>query len=163
MSRPADSVTEMNELVLPSHTNALGTIFGGVLMSWIDVCAAMSAMKHARSIVVTASMDGIDFIQPIQLGEIVNLKAMVNYVGRSSMEVGVRVESENPVTGERKHTASAYLTFVSLTAEHRPAEVPRLELETPEERLRHDEGKMRRAQRIAAAAERRALNERKAR
>ncbi len=161
---PSASRVEMNELVLPTHTNALGTIFGGQIMAWIDICAAMAAHRHARSAVVTASMDALDFIAPVRLGHIVNLKSMVNCVGRTSMEVGVRVETEEPLTGVRVHTASAYLTFVSLTPDGTPQPVRGLELETDEERVRWAEAQARRAQRKQLASERqriRAEHERK--
>ena len=152
--RPSDSGIEMNELVLPTHTNALGTIFGGQIMAWIDVAAAMAAMRHARRQCVTASMDALDFIAPVRLGDLVNLKAMVNYVGRTSLEVGVRVEAEDPRTGHREHAASAYLTFVAIDPEGRPVPVRPLEPSTPGERLRYDEALARRQQRLALASER---------
>ena len=104
----------MTELVHPSHTNALGSIFGGTIMSWVDIAAAICAQRHSRSNVVTASIDGLDFVQPVYKGWVVNLKSSINFTGRTSMEVGVRVDAENPQTGECFHTASAYLTFVAL-------------------------------------------------
>jgi len=149
----------MNELVLPTHTNALGTIFGGQVMAWIDVAAGMAAMRHARRQCVTASMDALDFIAPIRLGDLVNLKAMVNYVGRTSLEVGVRVEAEDPRVGERHHAASAYLTFVAIDADGHPVPVRPLEPSTPAERLRYDEAVARRQQRLALASERARLRE----
>jgi acyl-CoA hydrolase len=157
---PSVSAVEMHELVLPGHANALGTAFGGTVMGWVDICAAMAAQRHARKIVVTAAIDAVDFFAPIRVGHVVNLKAMVNYVGRTSMEVGVRVESEDPLTGERVHTMSAYLTFVAIDAEGRPcggdaALGPR----RTEERLRHAEAQARRRQRVALAGERRRLAE----
>src|SRR4051812_1974900 len=114
-SRPvSDSVVQMTELVLPSHTNALGTIFGGQLMAWIDIAAATAAMRHARMTAVTASIDALAFVAPVKLGEVVNILASVNYTGRTSMEIGVRLESENPYTATRTHVATSYLTFVAL-------------------------------------------------
>jgi acyl-CoA hydrolase len=156
---PSDTFIEMNTLVLPQHTNALGTAFGGTIMSWIDICAAMAAQRHARSAVVTASMDQLDFLAPIRNGQLVNLRAVVNYVGRTSMEVGVRVEAEEVLTGERVHAASAYLTFVAVDGEGRPIEVARSQPRTPEERLRWDEARARREQRLSLAAERKRLAE----
>src|SRR6185312_1113995 len=103
----------MTELVLPSHTNALGTIFGGVIMSWIDIAAAIASQRHSGREVVTASLDTLSFIAPVKKGWVVNLKASVNFVSRTSMEIGVRVEAEDPKTGELFHTASAYTTFVA--------------------------------------------------
>lgn len=156
---PSVSAVEMNELVLPGHANALGTVFGGTVMGWVDICAAMAAQRHARKIVVTAAIDAVDFFAPVRVGYVVNLKAMVNYVGRTSMEVGVRVESEDPLSGERVHTMSAYLTFVAIDADGQPSPVTPLVPETPEERLRHAEAQARRRQRLALAGERRRLAE----
>jgi acyl-CoA hydrolase len=156
---PSQTVIEMNQLMLPQHTNSLGTAFGGTIMSWIDICAAMSAQRHARSVVVTASMDQLDFVAPIKGGQLVNLRAAVNYVGRTSMEVGVRVEAEDTLTGERVHAASAYLTFVALGPDGTPARVPALMPVTSDEKLRWEEAKARRQQRLELAVERRRLAE----
>jgi acyl-CoA hydrolase len=134
----------MTELVLPSHTNALGTIFGGVVMSWIDIAGASAAMKHARSVVVTASLDALNFVAPIRLGALVTLKARVNAVHRSSMEVGVRVDSENPLTGESSHNATAYLTFVALDSQGKPHPVVPLNSATEVDRRRAAEALKRR-------------------
>jgi acyl-CoA hydrolase len=150
----------MNELVLPSHANALGTIFGGQIMAWIDICAALAAMKHARCQCVTASMDALDFIVPIEVGHLVTLRAMVNYVGKTSMEVGVRVEAGPPTSAERAHAASAYLTFVALDAARRPTSVRPLHPETREERLRAEEAAARRATRLELATARKTLRAR---
>jgi len=154
---PSASTVEMNELLLPQHANALHTAFGGVIMSWIDICAAMAAQRHARAVVVTASMDSISFLAPINVGDVVNLQAMVNYVGRTSMEVGVRVEKEDPLVGERIHSASAYLTFVALGKDGNPTTVRPLVLETPQEKLRYEEAKARRKVRLELAQARREL------
>ena len=131
--------------------------FGGQIAAWIDICAAMSAQRHARRIVVTASMDQIDFLAPIKGGQMVNLRSMVNYVGRTSMEVGVRVEAEDILTGDREHAVSAYVTFVALDEAGKPVEVPRLILETDVERLRWHEAEARRKRRLALAEERQQL------
>jgi acyl-CoA hydrolase len=147
----------MNEIVLPQHTNALGTVFGGVIMSWIDICAAMTAQRHARSIVVTASMDALDFIAPVHLGQHVTLRGMVNYVGRTSMEVGVRVEAEDPLTGEKRQAASAYLTFVALGSDGQPQPVRPLAPETTEDEIRCEEARARRQQRLELAQQRKRL------
>lgn len=138
----------MTQLVLPSHTNSLGTIFGGTVMSWIDIAAAIAAQRHANKAVVTASIDQLDFVAPIQRGWVVNLRASINHVSRSSMEVGVRVDAENPLTGEFFHTASAYLTFVALGPSGRPDPVPGLILENDEDRRRNQEAEQRRAHRL---------------
>jgi len=133
-----DSQVTMTELVLPSHTNSLGTIFGGVVMSWIDIAAAIAAGRHTRRAVVTASVDALNFVAPIKLSWVVNLKASVNYVARSSMEVGVRVEAENLLTGEKNHTVTAYLTFVALDAKGHPVEIPKVLPETADEKRRYE-------------------------
>src|SRR5580698_4097939 len=105
---PSESQVIMTEQVLPVHTNALGTIFGGQIMSWVDIAAAISAQKHSRKNVVTASFDAMHFLAPVKLGHFVHIKAQVNASGKSSMEVGVRVDSENPITGEITHCGTAY-------------------------------------------------------
>ncbi len=138
----------MTQLVLPTHTNALDTVFGGTVMSWIDIAAAIAAQRHSQKDVVTASIDELHFLAPIYRGWVVNLKSAVNYVSRSSMEVGVRVESENPKTGERFHTASAYLTFVCLGSNGKPTPVAPLLLETEDEKRRFKEAEYRREERL---------------
>jgi acyl-CoA hydrolase len=141
----------MTEIVLPGDTNALGTIFGGKVVSLIDIAAAMAAGKHSRSVVVTASIDALHFVAPVKLGEYIHIKASVNYCGKTSMEVGVRVDKENPITGEMKHTATAYLTFVALDADGRPKLVPPVTPQTREEKRRYDSAKIRRASRVKLA------------
>jgi len=143
----------MTEIVLPSHANALGTIFGGQIMSWIDICAAIAAGRHARRVVVTASIDALHFVAPVKVGHVVHLKACVNYAGKTSMEVGVRVDSENPMDGTLKHTSTAYLTFVALDESGRPQPVPAIAPETPDEKRRFKSAQKRREARVALAAE----------
>lgn len=138
----------MTELVLPQHTNALGSIFGGVIMSWIDIAAAIAASRHSSMQVVTASIDALNFVAPVYKGWIVNLKGAVNYVSRTSMEVGVRVDAENPMEGKTFHTATAYLTFVALDHHGKPVPVPPILPETDEERRRFEDAKKRRALRL---------------
>lgn len=138
----------MTQLVLPGHTNALHTVFGGTVVSWIDVAAAIAAQRHSQRDVVTASIDELHFLAPIYLGWVVNLKASVNFVSKSSMEVGVRVESENPKTGEHFHTASAYLTFVCLGSNGKPTPVAPLMLQTEAEKRRFKEAEIRREARL---------------
>jgi acyl-CoA hydrolase len=138
----------MTELVLPSHTNALDSIFGGVIMSWMDIAAAISAQRHCSMPVVTASIDALNFVQPVYKGWIVNLKASVNYVSRSSMEVGVRIDAENPIQKVVFHTASAYLTFVALGPDGKPAPVPPLKIETPDQARRYQAAEQRRQHRL---------------
>ncbi len=138
----------MTQLVLPSHTNSLDTIFGGTIMSWIDIAAAIAAQRHSQKEVVTASIDKLDFIAPVKKGWVVNLKASVNFTSRSSMEIGVRVDAENPKTGELFHTVSAYLTFVALGSDGKPTPVPELILETEIDKRRFASAKKRREYRI---------------
>lgn len=138
----------MTQLVLPTHINALGSIFGGTIMSWIDIAGAIAAQRHSNKEVVTASIDSLSFIAPVYKGWVVNLKASVNFTSRTSMEIGVRVDAENPRTGEIFHTASAYTTFVALGSNGKPTEVPGLILETETEKRRFDEANKRRQQRL---------------
>lgn len=148
---PSESAVIMTELVLPSHTNALGTIFGGQIMSWVDIAAAISAGKHSRRNVVTASLDALHFLAPVKLGHFVHIKATVNFASTTSMEIGVRVDSENPITGEITHCSTAYTTFVALGDHGRPTPVPPIVPETPAEKRRYDAAKQRRASRVALA------------
>ena len=137
----------MHELILPNDTNLLGNVLGGRVMHLMDMCAAMSAYKHARTAVVTASVDRLDFLAPAKMGEIMILKSSVNYTGKSSMEVGVRIESENPKTGDMYHTSSAYLTFVSLNGKEKPQRVDNIKPEDDIEIRRFNEGKIRHEER----------------
>lgn len=150
---PSATVTEMTWLVLPQHTNNVGGVFGGQVMAWIDVCAAVSAQRFARQVVVTAAMDNLSFRASARDGDVMVLQSMVNWAGRTSMEVGVRVESENPLTGERVHTSSAYLTFVAIDGEGRPIPVPRLEPQSPLEKRRYEDACVRRDRRLIARRE----------
>ncbi len=145
----SESKVTMTEIVLPQHTNALGSVFGGTVVSWIDICAAIAAQRHCRKAVVTASIDALQFVAPVFQGWVVNLKASVNYAGRTSMELGVRVDAENPKTGETFHTASAYLTFVALGPDMKPSPVPPVLPETPDEIRRYNEAQVRRQNRLA--------------
>lgn len=140
---PKDSEIQMREIVMPNHTNQHGTIFGGQIMSWVDIAAAMCAAKHAEMPVVTVHVDDIDFKAPIKLGHHVIIKASMNYVGKTSMVIGVKVESENPYTSRVVRTTKAYLTFVALDEDGKPAEVPDLIPETEEEKRRFDNAKKR--------------------
>ena len=144
------SRSEMAEVVLPAETNPLGKLLGGHVMHLVDIAAAMAASRHANSYVVTASVDYIDFRNSINVGEIVILKSQVNRVFRTSMEVGVKVFSENALTGERKHTTSAYVTFVAIDSTTRkPKVVAPLILKTAEEQRRWREAGERRKVRLA--------------
>ena len=144
------SRSEMAEVVLPAQTNPLGKLLGGHVMHLVDIAAAMAAHRHSNSYVVTASVDYIDFRNSVSLGEIVILKSQVNRVFHTSMEVGVEVYSENVLTGERKHTTTAYVTFVAIDEKtHRPKPVRPLILESPEEKRRYEEAAERRKIRLA--------------
>jgi acyl-CoA hydrolase len=151
---PEQTRCVMTQIVMPMHTNgAAGVMFGGIMMQWIDVCAGVAAMRHARCGVVTASIDRLDFLSPVQVGEIVVLQAQVNYVSNTSMEVGCRVDTEHMQTGERRYVTKAYLTFVAIDerGKPKPKPLPRLELETDEDRRRHADAERRRADRLRAA------------
>ena len=154
--RPAKAVSmskvEMTELVFPNDANPLGNVMGGRVMHWIDICAAISAQRHAGRVCVTASVDRIDFEAPAHVGEVLVLLASVNYAGRTSMEIGVKVYNEDRATGNRSHVASAYLTFVSLDPDtHTPRTVPRLISESAEEKRRCQDAVRRRDARIKAS------------
>ncbi len=143
--------------MMPQNANLLGHVFGGVILGMMDKTAAISAFRHARSACVTASIDRVDFREPIHVGDLVVMQASVNFAGRTSMEVGVRVEAEDLITGRRRHTNSAYLTFVAVDRNGRPIEVPPLVPETPEEVRRYAAAQERRRRRLEerAAEERR--------
>jgi acyl-CoA hydrolase len=150
-SKPVSaSRSEMAEVVLPAQTNPLGKLLGGHVMHLVDIAAAMAAHRHSNSYVVTASVDHIDFRNPVSLGEIVMLKSQVNRVFHTSLEVGVEVYSENVLTGERKHTTTAYVTFVAIDEHTRlPKAVPPLIVKTKEEKRRYEEAAERRKERLA--------------
>lgn len=146
---PADSESHVSELMMPQDVNNLGNVFGGAILSMVDRAAAVAAMRHAGKTVVTVSIDRVDFKEPIYAGELVMCKARVNYVGRTSMEVGVRVEAEDLLTGERRHTNTCFLTFVAIDKSGRPVPVRPLEPQTDDERQRWAEAKRRREVRQA--------------
>lgn len=139
---------ETSQLMMPQHSNNLDHVFGGVILSMMDTAAAVSAIRHARTNCVTVSVDRVDFREPIHLGDLVIMKCSVNFVGRTSMEVGVRVEAENLQTGVRRHTNSCYLTFVAVDRNGRPLEVPRLTPETEDEVRRYEAARARRQRRL---------------
>ena len=141
---PRESESTVSELMMPHHVNNLGNVFGGVVLSMVDRTAAVAAMRHAGCAVVTVSIDRVDFKEPIYAGELVTCCARVNYVGRTSMEVGVRVEAENLITGVRRHTNTCFLTFVGIDRDGRPISVRPLELESEEDEQRFREGRRRR-------------------
>jgi acyl-CoA hydrolase len=143
------SRSELTEFVLPNDANVLGNMLGGRVMHLIDIAGALAAGRHSNSYVVTASVDYLDFRFPIAVGEFIVLKASVNRVFHTSMEVGVKVFAENILTGERKHTSSAYVTYVALDLDRAPHPAPPLILETDQDRRRFREAGERRALRLA--------------
>ena len=145
---PHESEVIMTEMVLPHHTNSIGTVFGGMVMSWVDIAAAICAERHSRKQVVTASVDAMEFLAPVKLGWIMTLKASVNYVWTTSCEVGVKVVAENSRTGESFHTASAYVTMVALDSNGRPTAIPPIVPETEQQKRRYVEAKARRVSRL---------------
>jgi acyl-CoA hydrolase len=144
-----NSSVEMIEIVFPNDANPLGNIFGGRVMQLMDIVGSISAMRHARNPVVTASMDSLDFKHPVFVGEILILHAAVNFVATTSMEVGVIVEAENPITGERRHTSSAFLTYVAIDSSGKPTPVVPIVPETDDEKTRYEQAKKRRELRLA--------------
>jgi acyl-CoA hydrolase len=138
-----ESSVQMAQVMFPPDANQAGNVHGGSIMKLIDTAAGIVATRHCRTNVVTASMDRLDFYEPVFIGELVFLHAAINYVGGTSMEVGVRVEAENLLTGDVRHTNSAYLTMVSLDQDRRPMTAPGLVPETDEEKRRFNEGKAR--------------------
>jgi acyl-CoA hydrolase len=144
----SESVITMTELVLPNNTNQLGNLLGGQLMNWIDICAALCAAKHSNRICVTASVDSIDFHHSVKLGNAVTLIASVNRVFNTSMEIGVNVYAESFLEGTRRHTNTAYLTFVSVDKEGKPVKAVEAVPETEDEKKRYDEALRRRENRL---------------
>ena len=147
--RVADSATEMTQPVLPHEANVHGSVLGGTVMHWSDMAAAVTANRHCRRPVVTAAIDEMSFLAPIRVGQFALLKARMTSVDQSSMEIRVDVESEDALTGERRHTSTAYVTFVALDpVTRRPTPVPPLILETDEERGEHTRALERRRLRL---------------
>ncbi len=152
----AESRSEMTELILPNDANTLGNLLGGRLMHFIDLVGAMAAYRHARTHVVTASMDHIDFIAPVHVGDLLILKSSINRAYRTSMEVGVKVWVENTIAGMHRHVASAYLTFVAVDSQGRKVTVPGMEPQGDEEKRRYEDAGRRRAAREQEQARRKA-------
>ena len=155
--RVQESSVIMAQQMNPQDANPAGNVHGGVIMKLIDTAAGAVAIRHARSNAVTASIDRLDFFHPVFVGDFVTLRASLNFVGRTSMEVGVRVESENLMTGERRHTSTAYLTYVALDGSGQPLPLPPMILETDEEKRRNREAKVRRETRLAEKAKEKQL------
>jgi uncharacterized protein (TIGR00369 family) len=146
--RVKDSQITLNQLMLPQHTNPMGSVHGGEIMRLVDETGALCAIRHAQRPVVTLAIDSMTFHSPVHVGDLVSLSASINWVGRSSLEVGVKVVAEKPLTGEQTHTNTAYLVYVALDDDGRPTEVPRLILETDDERRRWAEAEARQQRRL---------------
>lgn len=142
-----ESKTIVSQLMLPSDANPSGNVHGGTIMKLVDTVGGVVAMRHCRMRVATVRMDQMSFLHPVYVGDLVTLKASANYVGRTSMEVGVRVESEDLRTGKVMHTSSAYLVYVAMDSEGRPAEVPPLIAESEDEKRRMEAARVRRSRR----------------
>ncbi len=140
----SESRMETSHLMMPQHANPAGKIYGGTILSMADAVAYMCAARHSTPNCVTVSVDQVDFREPINIGEVVTFRAMVNYVGRTSMEIGIRIEAEDLKTGKRRHTNSCYFTMVALNEKGEPTPVPRLITDTREEKRRFQEGRIRR-------------------
>jgi uncharacterized protein (TIGR00369 family) len=147
--RVADSQVTLVQQMAPADANLLGNVHGGSIMKLVDTAAGLAAMKHVGGVVVTVAMDEMSFLEPVYLEDVVTVRATVNDVGRTSLEVGVRVDAENFVTGRKVHTSSAYLVFVALDTAGNPRPVPPIVAETPEEQQRQREAKLRREARLA--------------
>ncbi len=147
--RVANSRITISGQTLPADANPLGNVHGGHIMKLVDEAGGLCAMRHARRPTVTIALDSMTFLSPVRVGNLLTLHASVNWVGRSSIEVGIRVEAENPVTGEITHTNSAYAVYVALDDRGRPSPVPPLVLETEEERRHWEEGEERQQLRLA--------------
>lgn len=147
--RVSESVSEYSELALPNDANGLGNLLGGKIMHLADLAGAIAAMKHCRNVVVTASVDHMDFIHPVRLGQLVRLRSSVNRAFRTSMEVGVKVWVEDLVSGEQQHVSSAYLTFVAIDANGKGIAVPPVIPETDDEKRRYEGAGRRREYRLS--------------
>lgn len=139
----SESKVEMAQVMFPMDSNMAGNVYGGTIMKLIDTAAGIAAHRHCRTNVVTASMDRLDFHEPIFMGELVILRASINFVGSTSMEIGVRVDAENLMTGKVRHTNSAYVTMVSLDENRKPTPAPKIVVETEDEKRRFEEGRVR--------------------
>src|SRR5215207_4048770 len=148
-SRPVrESQHETSQIMMPTDANILGHVFGGAILSMMDKSAAVVAIRHARSACVTVSIDRVDFREPIHVGDLVVMRASCNFAGRTSMEIGVRVEAEDMISGRRRHTNSCYLTFVAIDRNGRPVEVPQVLPESADEKHRYEAAQARRRRRL---------------
>ena len=139
----------MTELLLPQHSNVLGTAFGGTVLAWMDVCGAVSAQRHSGRVSVTASMDDVNFVSPIRIGDVVILTGRVNAAFRTSVEVEVQVQVEDRASGARRRCVEAFMTFVAVDESGKPCEQPPLALETADDERRSNEARARRDARLA--------------
>jgi acyl-CoA hydrolase len=150
--RPSKTVRESKSIIstqmLPSDANPMGNVHGGTILKQVDTAAGVTALRHARMNTVTASIDRMDFYNPVYVGNLLTLRASVNFVGKTSMEIGVRIEAENLTSGKITHTGSCYLTYVAIDENGLPAQVPEIIPETPEEKRRWEAGKRRREERL---------------
>ncbi len=146
---PRETLTVKTEIVLPQYANAIGTAFGGTIMSWIDICAAVSAQRHCGRVAVTAAVDALAFLAPIRVGDVVILTGRVNAVFRTSMEVGVKVEREDTASGDRVLCAQSLLTFVNIGEDGTPTPIAPLTFETDEDRTLARAAEVRRERRRA--------------
>jgi uncharacterized protein (TIGR00369 family) len=144
----SDSAIELNHFMMPEHANLLGNVHGGIIMKMVDEAGALCAIRHAQRPAVTVAIDSMVFHFPVKVGDVLRLIARLNHVGRTSMEVGIEVISENPISGKRIRTNSANAVYVALGDDGKPVEVPRLELKTEEERQRSAAAKVRQARRL---------------
>jgi len=154
-----DSEIILNHFMMPGHANPLGNVHGGIIMKMVDEAGGICAMRHAQHPAVTIAMDSMTFYSPVHVGDLVMLKASLNYVGNTSMEVGVKVVAENPITGECTHTNSAYLVYVALGKDGKPTRVPKLLLDSDEEKRRWQEAKARQSHRLERQTGKHAKNQ----
>ena len=145
---PSESLTTVSRIMMPMDANVAGNVFGGTILRLIDEVASIVAFRHARKNVVTASIDRMDFLGSVYIGDLLRLNASINYVHRTSMEIGVRVEAENPLTGQVRHTGTCFLTYVALDKNRQPTPVPPLTPETEEDKRRWAEAEVRRNLRL---------------
>lgn len=146
--RAEDHETVMHEIILSQHANQLGTLFGGTMMSWVDICAAITAQRYSSGEVVTAAVDGMDFLAPPKLGDVVRLKARVTWTGNTSMEVRVIADIIHYRSRSEERATECYITFVAVDGEGRPRPIPALEPQNERERLAFEAGRERKAHRI---------------
>lgn len=150
--KPSESAMSTTRLMMPTDANVLGNVFGGAIMRYMDEIAAIVAWRHAGRNCVTASIDRMNFYAPVFVGNVLTLKAAVNYVGTSSMEIGVRIEAQDPTSKKAAHTGSCYVTYVAIDEKGRPTPIPKLVVTTPEEKRRFKQALARRKLREAEKA-----------